>query len=372
MESIAAGAAVGLIECAVCQPFDMVKTRHHLSSQARSVASSLQAIHAEGGFRRFYRGVGPEFAGMVPKSAAMYSSYDGARQLLLAHTSLDEVAASVAAGAASGPFEAAVVQPFQVVKVRMQTKEYVGRYAGSLDCAARETRDAEHRSQARRHPPLVASCHAAHTQHSRARPSQGCDHISRPPRPSEPSCRRRCCARRAWRPLRAPALAPQCGGVAAHQALRAGPSTRWCRTVARPRPPPRNSVWNAAYFGSMAAVRRRGDAAGGRAAGGGGSEAAARGLDLVAGFGCGVLATCFNAPFDVAKSRIQSQLPAATAGATGDSHRHYHGTLSTLARIAREEGLAACWKGFQAKAIRMGLAGLVGLSSFDLVKWLLV
>ncbi|EOD23354.1 hypothetical protein EMIHUDRAFT_254987 [Emiliania huxleyi CCMP1516] len=142
MESIAAGAAVGLIECAVCQPFDMVKTRHHLSSQARSVASSLQAIHAEGGFRRFYRGVGPEFAGMVPKSAAMYSSYDGARQLLLAHTSLDEVAASVAAGAASGPFEAAVVQPFQVVKVRMQTKEYVGRYAGSLDCAARETRDA--------------------------------------------------------------------------------------------------------------------------------------------------------------------------------------------------------------------------------------
>jgi hypothetical protein len=83
-------------------------------------------------------------------------------------------------------------------------------------------------------------------------------------------------------------------------------------------------------------------------------------------------ATCFNAPFDVAKSRIQSQLPAATAGATGDSHRRYHGTLSTLARIAREEGLAACWKGFQAKAIRMGLAGLVGLSSFDLVKWLLV
>ena len=131
-------------------------------------------------------------------------------------------------------------------------------------------------------------------------------------------------------------------------------------------------MWNAAYFGSMAAVRRHGDAAGGRAAGGGGSEAAARGLDLVAGFGCGVLATCFNAPFDVAKSRIQSQLPAATAGATGDSHRRYHGTLSTLARIAREEGLAACWKGFQAKAIRMGLAGLVGLSSFDLVKWLLV
>ena len=207
MESIAAGAAVGLIECAVCQPFDMVKTRHHLSSQAQSVASSLRAIHAEGGFFRFYRGALPEFAGMVPKSAAMYSSYEGARQLLLAHTSLDEVAASFAAGAASGPFEAAVVQPFQVlcrrtsrglletsawtcpppvpsqvVKVRMQTKEYVGRYAGSLDCAARETRDAEHRSQARRHPPLVPSCRAAHTQHSRARPSQGCDHISRPPR----------------------------------------------------------------------------------------------------------------------------------------------------------------------------------------------
>ena len=36
-----------------------------------------------------------------------------------------------------------------------------------------------------------------------------------------------------------------------------------------------------------------------------------------------------------------------------------------------EEGLAACYAGFQAKALRMGLAGLVGLSSFDAAQWLL-
>ena len=52
--------------------------------------------------------------------------------------------------------------------------------------------------------------------------------------------------------------------------------------------------------------------------------------DLAAGFGCGVFATAFNAPFDVAKSRQQSQLPPPNP-------QRYHGVLHTLATIAREE-----------------------------------
>eukprot|EP00955_Chlamydomonas_euryale_P069268 360380-Chlamydomonas_euryale.AAC.5 len=47
---------------------------------------------------------------------------------------------------------------------------------------------------------------------------------------------------------------------------------------------------------------------------------------VLVGTGVGVLATCFNAPFDVIKSRVQSQLPGM---------RRYHGTFSALATIRR-------------------------------------
>jgi len=44
----------------------------------------------------------------------------------------------------------------------------------------------------------------------------------------------------------------------------------------------------------------------------------------------GVGATCFNAPFDVVKSRFQSQLPGCAA--------RYTSVIGTLRMIAREEG----------------------------------
>lgn len=134
--SLASGGVTGAIECAVCQPFDMVKTRHQLhSGKNPSTLQSLRAIHLEGGVSRFYRGVLPELAGMVPKSMSMYAAYDMSQRWLVRHTSIDAVTTAFLAGIASGPAEAIVVQPFQVVKVRMQAKEHLGRYSSSLDCA---------------------------------------------------------------------------------------------------------------------------------------------------------------------------------------------------------------------------------------------
>jgi solute carrier family 25 2-oxodicarboxylate transporter 21 len=48
--------------------------------------------------------------------------------------------------------------------------------------------------------------------------------------------------------------------------------------------------------------------------------------------------------------------------------RKYKHTLSTLVQIYREEGLSAVYKGFQPKAIRMGLGGAVAMSSFELTQ----
>jgi len=192
-----------------------------------------------------------------------------------------------------------VVQPFQVVKVRMQAKEHLGRYHSSLDCALKMLRTE---------------------------------------------------------------------GVASFASSGAGATVM------------RNSIWNSIYFGLMAKTR---ELKARRLASSGGWRAGAAAIDtltdLVAGFTCGVIATCFNAPFDVAKSRQQSQLPSGSLQASGRSAHaaagaqgaRYGSTLATLVRIAHEEGLSSCWRGFGPKAIRMGLAGLVGLKSFEVVQWLL-
>lgn len=50
---------------------------------------------------------------------------------------------------------------------------------------------------------------------------------------------------------------------------------------------------------------------------------------VLLGIAVGMTATCFNAPFDVVKSRFQSQMP---------DNRKYKSTVGALATIYREEG----------------------------------
>merc|ERR1712066_856220 len=76
------------------------------------------------------------------------------------------------------------------------------------------------------------------------------------------------------------------------------------------------------------------------------------------GFAAGVLATCCNTPLDVAKSRIQSEV--------GDSRR-YTGTMQTLASVLQAEGPHALYKGFVAKAWRMGVGSAVQISIYEMV-----
>ncbi|CAE8608261.1 unnamed protein product, partial [Polarella glacialis] len=111
----------------------------------------------------------------------------------------------------------------------------------------------------------------------------------------------------------------------------------------------RNCVWNSVYFGTIAALDTH-DKVEGMA-----GELQRFGQGLAAG----VFATCFNAPLDVAKSRIQS------AGG------QYTSTAGTLLSIVREEGPLALYRGFAPKACRMGMGGAVGYATYDFVLRLL-
>merc|ERR1712151_764172 len=82
----------------------------------------------------------------------------------------------------------------------------------------------------------------------------------------------------------------------------------------------------------------------------------------VSSFGCGMFATCFNAPFDVAKSRMQQQV-------TGTGAR-YHNTIQTLGLVYKEEGIWALYKGFWPKALRMASGFAVAQIVFDTAQFL--
>ncbi|KAG2434431.1 hypothetical protein HYH02_012261 [Chlamydomonas schloesseri] len=116
----------------------------------------------------------------------------------------------------------------------------------------------------------------------------------------------------------------------------------------------RNTIWNSIYYGTM---HQLSDAGGLLTPIENPVLAVAR--TIVVGTGVGMLATCFNAPFDVVKSRFQALLPEDRAA------RGYTGTLTTLRRIYLEEGPRALYKGFVPKALRLGIGQTIGLLVFQ-------
>ncbi|CAI2357853.1 unnamed protein product [Caenorhabditis sp. 36 PRJEB53466] len=82
------------------------------------------------------------------------------------------------------------------------------------------------------------------------------------------------------------------------------------------------------------------------------------------GFTAGSLASIFNIPFDVAKSRIQGPQPDPL-------NRKYSGTMQTIALVYKEEGFGALYKGLLPKVMRLGPGGAVMLIVYDEVyAWL--
>jgi solute carrier family 25 (mitochondrial 2-oxodicarboxylate transporter), member 21 len=300
----AAGALSGIAECLAVQPFDMVKTRHQLNTgQNMSVLATLKELLHEGGIRRLYRGMLAEMIGMIPKTSAMYSTYELSRRYLSQDLQFGDntsLICSISGFIASFP-EAIIVTPSQVIKVRLQAKEHLGRYHGPWNC-------------------FLDICH-----------------------------------REGPRGL----------------FIGLGP-TIW-----------RNCIWNTIYFGVMNIGKeqfhrlttedplRGSQVSNGKVEETASASAASASvmnsvIIFLSGFIGATFATCFNAPFDVVKSRFQSQVivPGVVP--------RYRSTLQTLALIYREEGgFKSCYKGFQPKVLRMGLGGAVAMTTFDLFQQIL-
>jgi len=113
----------------------------------------------------------------------------------------------------------------------------------------------------------------------------------------------------------------------------------------------RHAFWNGGYFGVIFKVRDvlpKAETQNGKLL-----------VNFTAGTIGGTVGTMLNTPFDVVKTRVQ--------GYSGVGPRKYNWTLPSVVIIAKEEGLAALYKGFIPKVLRLGPGGGILLVVFETV-----
>ncbi|KAI8323166.1 carrier protein [Martensiomyces pterosporus] len=136
-----AGAAAGIMEHSVMYPFDIVKTRMQVVGSPSAVAYSgvtqaLKLISTTEGMRSLWRGVMSVVLGAGPAHAVYFATYEQTKKLFTAAAGGNQHA--LAAGAAGGVatiVSDALMNPFDVIKQRMQLAG--SGYRNIFDCAAK-------------------------------------------------------------------------------------------------------------------------------------------------------------------------------------------------------------------------------------------
>lgn len=132
--AVISGFVAGSTEVIAVQPLDIVKTRFQINAGKNpSVYRGLCDLVQEGGFPRLYRGLLPEAISTVPARTAMWWGHDLAARVLV-DLPISKHQQEFLSGAFSGVPESLVVTPLQLVKVRLQAREHLGRYKNFVDC----------------------------------------------------------------------------------------------------------------------------------------------------------------------------------------------------------------------------------------------
>lgn len=143
IHELAAGSIAGVCEYTACQPVDVVLTRRILATtggggstatSTASITSDILGLVKEGGIARVYRGLGPQVLAAVPASCGMYVGERKFGRFFDQFQSLSVSAKVGLSGFCSGLSETAAVCPFEVLKVRMQSLQHVGKYHGTFHC----------------------------------------------------------------------------------------------------------------------------------------------------------------------------------------------------------------------------------------------
>lgn len=111
----------------------------------------------------------------------------------------------------------------------------------------------------------------------------------------------------------------------------------------------RNAFWNGPYFAIGPILKEK-------------MGAKSKVSTAIAGMIAGAIATLFNTPLDVVKSRMQNQKLG---------QNKYNWAFPSLVTVLKEEGITACYKGLGMRLLRLGPGGGIMLVTFDYISDLL-
>ncbi|WFD32634.1 Mitochondrial succinate-fumarate transporter [Malassezia sp. CBS 17886] len=130
---LVAGGVAGFAEAVTCHPLDTIKVRMQLSRKGRAQGEKPRGFLATGMsiVRRetplgLYKGLGAVIAGIVPKMAIRFMSFEQYKQWLAnPQTGVTSAQGVFLSGLLAGTTEAvAVVNPMEVVKIRLQAQQH--------------------------------------------------------------------------------------------------------------------------------------------------------------------------------------------------------------------------------------------------------
>lgn len=125
---VASGGTAGFVEICIMHPLDVVKTRFQFqnsktTSSYVSIADCFQKTIKNEGFFAIYKGILPPIIVETPKRAAKFFTFEQYKNFFLMGSFMPTSCALSLAGLFSGLTEALIVNPFEVVKVRLQTDQ---------------------------------------------------------------------------------------------------------------------------------------------------------------------------------------------------------------------------------------------------------
>ncbi|KAJ2951717.1 hypothetical protein O0L34_g13881 [Tuta absoluta] len=281
---IGAGGSAGFVEVCIMHPLDLVKTRLQIQSNKTALSSSdphhykgvfdcMRKMYRHEGKLSFWKGILPPILAETPKRAVKFFTFEQYKRFFMFGSSTPTPITYSLAGLGAGITEAILVNPFEVVKVTLQSNKALATQVPST-----------------------------------------------------------------WTVTRQIVRENGLGFKGLNKGLSA--------TIAR------NGVFNMVYFGFYHSVKNiipeYED------------PLLEFGRKVAIGFTSGILGSCVNIPFDVAKSRIQGPQPQP-------GFVKYSSTTGAIVMVYKEEGFRALYKGLLPKVMRLGPGGAIMLVVYDYV-----
>lgn len=126
---IFSGGSAGFVEVCIMHPLDLVKTRFQIQTKTvpgdplyyTSVVDCMKKMYRSEGFLSFWKGILPPILAETPKRAVKFFTFEQYKRAFLFGSPTPTPLTFALAGLGAGITEAILVNPFERVKVRMQS-----------------------------------------------------------------------------------------------------------------------------------------------------------------------------------------------------------------------------------------------------------